>query len=196
MSEARANALVRGFTLPEVIIASLVSAVVGVLLLSILVNNTSVSYKESSKVLEGLDSNQALMSIRGGIKESQAIVASYPITGTPIYTSGPTQLILRLASIDSAGGIIDNTFDYSVFYISNENFHQKILPDILSQRQSADKVISKYVNDVYFQYLDSTGTTVSPPAAAKVRVTLTLQQKSGSSIVTNVATTEANIRND
>jgi prepilin-type N-terminal cleavage/methylation domain-containing protein len=185
-----------GFTLVEVIIATLISAVVGVLLLSIMVNNTGVFYKQSSKVAEGLGSNDSLTSIRSAIKQASAIAASYPVTGTPTYTSGDSQLVLRLASIDSSGNIIDSTYDYEVFYLSGGNLYLKIFPNALSKRQSADRVLSKYASSINFQYLNLSGVAVSPVSAAQVKVTLSLAQRSGANIETNISTTEANIRND
>lgn len=188
----------KGITLAEVVITVAISAIVGGLLLTVIVNSAGIFYKESSKLEEGLNINDALSQLRSNIKQSSAIIASYSGGGTT-YTSSDSQLVLKLASIDSSGNIIDNTFDYYVFFLDQTKLRFKTFPAVgQSSRKSIDQIFSTSVNSLNFQYFNSANppVEVSPTAALKVRITLTLKQKIGANYETNTATSEANLRND
>ncbi|TSC65369.1 MAG: Uncharacterized protein CEO21_428 [Microgenomates group bacterium Gr01-1014_80] len=187
----------RGVTLVEVIIATTVTVIVGSLLLSILVNNTGLFYQQSSRLNQGLGLNDSMAKIRSAVKEANAVAGGYPIV-SPVYTSGATALVLRLPAIDSSGNKIFNVFDYGVFTVSQNRLYFKVYPDTAngSIRETADQVLTNNVDSVNFEYFDSAGLAVTPASAVRVRVTLTLKQKAGKGYETNIATSEANLRND
>lgn len=185
-----------GFTLTEVVVASGIAMVVGVLLVSILVSNTGLYYTESSKVQQGLGINDSLSKIRSNIKEAQFIAAQYPESGSPEFSSSANQLVLKLASIDSSGNIITDTYDFFVYYPDQDKLKLKVFPNDYSEREVGDQILSKNVSSILFQYFDSTGQVVAPVSAVKVKTTLTLSQKAGSSYQSHIATSEANLRND
>ncbi|OGE14984.1 hypothetical protein A3F00_03900 [Candidatus Daviesbacteria bacterium RIFCSPHIGHO2_12_FULL_37_11] len=187
-----------GFTLVEMLITISVFIIVGVLLFSILVNSTGFFYQQSSRFNQGLGINDSLQNIRENIKEADLVSLSYPSTGTPEYSSNAANLILRFQSIDSSGNKIFNVFDYIVYTVSNGKLYFKVYPDTQngSARKSADKILSHNVSAVKFEYLDTGNSAVAPDLADKVKVTLTLSQKAGLKFETNVATSEANLRND
>lgn len=187
----------KGLTLIEVLVAMGISSVIGVLLLVIIVNSAGLFYQQSSKVGQGLGSNDALSQIRLAIKESSAIVASYS-AGSTAYTSSSTQLVLKVASIDSLGNLISNTFDYFVFYMDMNKLRFKSFPSIQSYRIAADQILSLNVDNILFQYFDlqTPPQEVTPASASKIKITLTLRQKSGANYEMSTATSEANLRND
>lgn len=186
-----------GFTLVEVIIAMTITVVVGSLLLSLLVNNTGLFYQQSSRLNQGLGLNDSMAKIRSGLKEANAVVSGYPIA-SPTYTSSATALVLRLPAIDSSGNKIFNVFDYEVITVSQNRLYFKLYPDSVngSTRKTADQVLTNNVDSALFEYFDSAGQAVAPAGAVKVKVTLTLKQKAGKGYETNIATSEANLRND
>ena len=187
----------RGFTLLEVLIVMGISSVVGGLLLVIVFNSTGLFYQQSSKLSQGLGSNDALTRLRSTIRESSAIALSYT-SGSITYTSGPTQLVLKLSSIDASKNLIPNTFDYFVFFLDGNKLLFKSFPDAQSSRKSADQILSLNVQSVLFQYynLQNPPQEVTPASASKIKITLTLKQKSGAYYETSIATSEANLRND
>lgn len=184
-------------TLIEVLVAMGIATVAGVLLLVIIVNSTGLFTQQSSKVQMGLNINDALSQVRSSIKDA-SIVADKYINGGTTYTTGSKQLVLKVLSIDSSGSIIDNTFDFFVFFQDQSYLRFKILPDPLSFRKAANQVFSSSVNNLIFQYFNSAipPVEVTPTAATKVRITLTLKQKIGVKYETQTATSEANLRND
>ncbi len=186
----------KGFTLIELIIVLSVSAMVGLLLISMLVQNSGLFYIQNSRVIQGVGENDALSSFRTYTKVSKAVALSYPETGSAIYTSGSSILILKLGSIDSSGNLIDNVFDYVVYYVSQNKLYIKIYPGTGSSRQAVNKILADNVDALNFTYLDATNLAVSPSSATKVIMRLTLRQKAGTTYEINIATSEANLRND
>lgn len=185
----------KGFTLAELVISTAIAVLVGGLLVSIFISNTGVFYKESSRVSQGLGVNDSLSSIRLSIKQAQAVASGYPV-GSPTYTSSSSQLVLQIAAIDSSGNILTGVYDYIVYTVSGDKLYMKVFPDPASARKSEDKILSSNVNSILFSYLDSAGNNAASVSAVKVKVTITLNQQLGLESEVNVATTEANLRND
>ncbi len=185
-----------GFTLVELILATTVASIVGGLLIMLLVNSTGLFFQQSSRVTQGVGLNDSMSRISSSIKEAKAVASGYPAGSSPTYTSGTTQLVIQIPSIDSSGNIIGSTYDYDVYFVDQSRLMFKRFPDAASKRQSANQVLTGNVNSVKFDYFDSAGLSVTPTVAVKVRATLTLKQKAGYSNETNVATSEANLRND
>ncbi len=170
----------QGLSLIEVLVAMGIATVAGVLLLVIIVNSAGLFTQQSSKVTVGLSVNDAFSKIRVGIKQASAISDQ----------SNFSQLVLKVSSLDSAGNIIKNTYDYFIFIADQKNLHFRIIPDFLSSRKNGDSILAGNVDNLNFQYFNSTSPPVEvvPGSASKVRITL--------SVKTNIATTEANLRND
>ena len=184
----------RGFTLVELIISISIAVLVSGLLIAILVNNTGLFYKQSSKISEGIGANNGLVNIKSSIKESQSVADSFSFSGTT-YSSSSTQLVLKLPSIDSSKDIISNTFDYFVYYQNNDKLIWRVFPDPLSLRVSVNQILTENVQSLLFEYFNSAGNPITPTSAVKVRVRINLSK--------NVATedehlsvwTEVNLRN-
>lgn len=189
-----------GATILELIVSVAIFAAVGVVLVAIFVSSTGLQYNQSSKVQQGLGSNDALARFKLSLKEAQSVAASYPEIGPSMYTTGAAQLVLKLPVVDANGNLQSDAFDYAVYYTSaqggNNQLHYKVILHAASQRQAVDIILSSNVNSVNFQYFDVSGTEVSPPVAAKVRLTLTLSQKIGVNVSSSAATAEANLRNN
>ncbi len=186
-----------GFTLLELVITTAVGSLIGGLLIMILVNNAGIFYKQSSKVAEGVGSNDALLNINTSVKGASSVVIGYP-ENSPTYTTGPSVLALKLPSIDGNSQIISNSFDYIVYTLESGNLRVRIFPSIspASSRKSQDRVLTGSVSNVLFKYLDSSGNEITPISAVKVVTTLTLKQKSAIDYEIKVATSEASLRND
>ena len=187
----------KGLTLVELLISSSIAVVVGGLLLTIILNSAGLFYKESSKVDIGLNTNDGLAQVRKSIKESNKVIPTFT-DGSVIYTSGVSQLVLQIPSIDQSGNIIPATFDNFVFFLDQTKLLFKTFPNALSSRKAQNQIFSTNVQSLVFQYLNSASppVEVTPISATKVRTTLTLKEKSGADYETNIATSEANLRNN
>ncbi len=186
-----------GLTLIEALIAMGIAAIVGTLVLSVAINSTGLFYKESSKLQEGLNINDALGKIRDSVNQSSGVAASFT-SGGITYTSSATQLVLKIPAIDNSGNIIANTLDYIVFFQDQTKLRYKLIHDVASSRKSQDQIFSTSVNSLTFKYLNSQNppTEVTPASAAKIRTILSLKQKNGLATEINTATSEAGLRND
>ncbi len=187
----------KGLTLMEVLIAMGLAVATGTLLLSIMINSAGFFYKQSSKLQEGLNINDALSKVRQSTRLSSGVVSTYT-SGGITYTSSATQIVLKVPALDNLGNVIANTFDYIVFFQDQTKLRYKLFPDAQSSRKSQDQIFSTSVDSLTFKYLDSQNppNEVTPVSATKVRIILSLKQKNGQTIETNTATSEAALRND
>ena len=188
----------KGFSLIEIMVTMSVVVLVGTILFGIFVSNTGLFYQQTSRYQQGLGLNDSLVSIRGAIKEADLVSLNYPPSGTPQYSSNDSNLVLRFQAIDSQGNKIYNVFDFAVYTVSEGRLYFKVFPDTQngSVRKSANQILTNNVSSIKFEYLDVSSSPVVPNLANKVKVTLTLKQKAGKGYETNIATSEANLRND
>lgn len=188
----------RGLTLVEALFTLGIAVVVGTMLLVIIVNSAGLFYGQSGKLQQGLNLNEALSAIREAIRGSSSVASSYPEIGSPTYTSGATQLVLKVPSINSQGEVISSTYDYYIFYKDANKLRFKTFPAIQSTRKAQDQIFSTSLHNLTFEYFDAQTPPqqVQPNLAVKIKITAVLRQKAGAGFETNTATAEANLRND
>ena len=185
-----------GFTLAELLIATALGVIVSGALVAILINNTEVVYKQSSRVSQGLDINSALANVKSYLKQASLVAVSYPESPSPTYTSSSSELVLKITSVDQNDEAITNTYDYVIYYKDQDKLRVLIEPNALSSRDQMNTILASNLDQIIFDYLDTQGNPTSPTAAKKVKTTIILKQKAGSRYETNIATAEANLRND
>lgn len=186
-----------GVTMLEMLITVSVFAIVGALLLSILVSNTGLSYRQSAKVSQGVGVNDVISSITTNIKQAAAVATGYPIN-QPIYITDGSNLVLKLPAVDSSGDTISGAFDFVVYYRDGDKIRFKVFPSTSPQssRFSEDKILSLNVTGLSFQYFNKLGEEVAPNLATNVEVFVTLSQDTGVGNQTDTAKTEVELRND
>ena len=174
-----------------------IAVVIGGMLVAIIINSAGLYSKESSKLSEGLNTNNILSTIRATIKQSSGIIASQSLGGVS-YTTGSTKIVLKLSSIDTSNNLIENTYDYFIFYSDTNKLRLKTFPDGQSSRKSQDQIFSTSVNNLTFQYFNSANPPVEviPNLATTVRLTLSLKQNNGPLVEVKTSTSEARLRND
>lgn len=183
----------KGFSLVEVLISLFIAITSGILLMVIIVNSIGLFYSQSSKLEQGVGVNEVLSKVKETVREASSIAVSYSS-----YTTSATQLVLKIPAINSLGDIIPSTFDHFIFHKDQDKLRFKVFPDSLSSRKTQDQILSSNVLNLLFQYYNSQvpPQEVLPSSAVKVRITLTLKQKSGASFEQTIATSEASLRND
>ncbi len=174
----------------EVLVAMGIALIVGTLILMIIVQSSGVFTDQSSKVQRGLNINEALSQVRLSVKDAHAVASSYT-DGADTYATGEDQLVLKVTSIDAAGDMIEGISDYFIFFKDQGFLRFKTFPDPSSSRKKSDAVLATQVTGLHFQYFNSAlpPVEVVPVSASKVRISLKFSQ-------TNIATSEANLRND
>lgn len=165
----------RGFTLPEAVLASGITLIVGTVLIGILVNTGGIFYSQNARITEGLSLNDAVARIDGFVKQAAAVAVGYP-EGTPTYLSGETVLVLKVPAV-SESETMSNVHDFVV--VARDSSKEKVLrlkifPNPLSARSGEDIVLTTLLNSLRFTYLNKIGQTVPPAMATSVGVTLSV----------------------
>lgn len=186
----------RGFTFPEILVATVLIVLVGALLLNIMVNSTGLFYKQSSKVEQNVGLNDALASIRSSIKEANIVALGYPESPPYTYTTNSSTLVLKVASIDSSGNIIIGSFDYFVYVLEDSKIKFKVFKNALSQRKEKDQILAQNAANLEFKYFDLNDLESVPAETVRIKVSVTLTQQAGVSVETKTAEAEARLRND
>lgn len=186
----------KGFTLVEILIAAAITLIVGIFLLSILINNNGLFYKQSALVNEGLSLNDTISAINKNIMQASSIVASYP-ENSPLFISNNETLILKFQSLKN-GEIIESIYDHMVFYKDPENpklLKVQIFPDSGSDRIASTSILTTILQGIVFSYLDKSGNVVLPVSATSVGINLTVLSKTGSIGSSRSSTSITNLRN-
>jgi hypothetical protein len=160
-----------GFSLVEILIGVSIASVVSILLISLISNNTSLVSDQNSKVNQGLEINNAKPIIDETLKSGSSIVAQYPLTGTPTYSTGSEAVVLSVPSVNATEMVIANTFDYLVIYKDPQSpkiLRKKVLVDPLSSRKEEDRVLLTKLSLLQFNYMNTAGTPVSPTLSTKI----------------------------
>lgn len=187
---------IKGFTLVEMLIVAAITLIVGIFLLSILVNNNSLFYKQNALVDEGLSLNDTISAINKNIMQASSVVDSYP-ENSPLFTSNTETLILKFQSLKN-GEIIESAYDYIVYYKDPENpklLEVQTFPDSDSERVASTSVLTTILQSIVFSYLDKNGNAVLPMSAASVGINLTVLSKTGSIGSSRSSTSITNLRN-
>lgn len=187
-----------GFTLVELMVGLLLSSLIGVLLISLWVQNNGIFIHQTANVGQGISLNQSGSYISDAIKSASSVASSYPLV-SPTYFSNSSSLVLAVPSVDSSGDSILNVYDYEIFVKDSANpliLRKIVFSDPSSSRKAQNMVLTTNLSDLSFSYLDKSGNIVSPTAAQKVKFIITQNEKIAYGQVQNNVTGEANLRND
>lgn len=184
----------KGFTLIEVLLITTIASIIGISLISTLVQSNRLYSQQSVKVSQGLNINDASSQISDIIRSSAGVTASYST-----YTSSSTTLIVKLPSYDSSSNTIDNLFDYAVITIDPVKpmiLKKLVIPNPQSKRLSENKVLASNLSKLQFYYYDNNGLIVAPIAASKINYVINLSQKAGTGSQQSSASGQVSLRND
>lgn len=188
----------KGFSLLEIMLASAVAMVIGILLISILVNTSGFFYQQQSVINEGISLNDMLGQISSLVKGAQSVANSYPETGTLQFITSSTTLVLKLPGINQ-NEVLPEVSDFVVVIRDPQNskiLRLKIFPDPGSIRESKNSVLTTILESIKFSYLDKVGNpVVTVNLAETVKIDLTVLAKTGSIGSKRSASITVNLRN-
>lgn len=187
-----------GITLTEILITLSITAIVSTLLVSIFSQNNRLFYNQQTKVSHGISSNEVINQIDDGIRIAVSVDSQYPAQD-PTYLTGSSTLILKLASIDGSGNIVNGTYDYLIFARDasiSTILRKQIFPAVGSSRKSLNQVITNSLKSIQFNYQNDAKSTVQPSEASLVNYNLILQSQQGNSIVESSASGQTRLRNN
>lgn len=179
-------------------LASAVAGVIGILLISILVNTSGFFYQQQSVINEGINLNDVLGQISSLVKEAQAVARVYPETGTPQFSTLSTTLVLKLPGINQ-NEVLSDINDFVVVAKDSQNskvLRLKIFPDPGSIRLGKDSVLTTFLESIKFSYLDKGGSEVlTPDLAEAIKIDLSVLAKTGSIGSKRSGSITVNLRN-
>lgn len=141
-----------GFSLTELILAAALFALISLLAGGVYIGQTRLFKTQNTEVELNQDARLILDEITNQVRQSQAVSQTCPGCSE---TSGPNVLILKIPSIDQSGALIANTFDYILYKkdaSDPKKLIKKTIPDSLSSRPAAEKILSTVVAEINFTY--------------------------------------------
>ncbi|KKR81240.1 MAG: hypothetical protein UU73_C0003G0196 [Candidatus Daviesbacteria bacterium GW2011_GWA1_41_61] len=170
----------KGLTLVEMLIVTAAALIVGVMLVTLLVNNSGFFYKQSSIIDQGLSLNEGLQEIDKNIRQAVKVAVGYP-EDSPLYTTSSQTLVLKMPALGPSE-VISDTYDYTVVNIDaaeDKILRLQVFPNPLSTRKSQSLVLTKALSSITFNYLDNNDTVVSANIATQVEVILSILENNG-----------------
>lgn len=168
------------FTLLEVILSVSITAVVGVLLVIILIQNNGLFISQRNIINQGLGINDAVRIVSTDAKGATGIAGQYPLTG-PEYLASSNTLIMTIPAIDNSGNIIDSVIDYLIYTQDSLNpkvFRKLIFPDELSSRVVINEILLTNLKSFTVDYLDKNNNIVTPEQSEKINMTINVLTRS------------------
>lgn len=187
-----------GFTLLEIMVATAVAGIAGVLIIMILVSSNGVFVTQQNKISQGLTLNDSVSEISKNIKNATHVASGYPIAFPTIVTSS-SSLVIALPSLDSSDNVISNVYDYVTINTDPDNssvLRLQLFPDPQSRRTSENKVLATNLSSIVFIFTDKNDIPVSPSSATKIKFTISVLNKVGSITNQDSLTHSDSLRND
>jgi prepilin-type N-terminal cleavage/methylation domain-containing protein len=189
--------LQKGFTLIEILIVMACSAIIGTILVTILVQGSSIFSDQTTKVNQNLSLNSASNQIDQTVQYASQISANY-IDGSTTYTTSDKVLIGKLPAIDSSGNVIESKFDTFILMqdpVNSAYLKKLIIPDLLSSRKSEDMTLLNQMTFLQFVYLNDSAVVTTPQTASKIDFVIKVAEKSGNGIKESSISGRINLKN-
>jgi len=145
----------RGFSIIEISIAVIIISILSIIIAKIFIAHSDLSSREQTSWEIQFNNSLAQTKIKDSILEATKVMMTKTINATS-YTSGANTLILELPSIDTAGDIISEKYDYTVFYL-NPSDETQLLTSLeadgaSSRTSSSDRTIAHFIAGIIFRY--------------------------------------------
>lgn len=186
----------KGLTLIELLIVTAAALIVGVMLVTILANNSALFYHQSAIINQGLSLNEAMGEIDRNIRQAVKVASGYP-EDIPVYTTDDQTLVLKLPALGSSE-VISDSYDYTVVNIDaaqDRILRLQVFPHPNSIRKNQSLVLTKALDSITFNYLDNNDSTVSADAATQVKVILSVLENNGSQSLSRTSISITGLRN-
>ncbi len=187
-----------GLSLAELILVAAISSIVGILLISIFVQNNSLFNSQQAKTTQGVSLNDAFSKINADIRSATAVVSAYPV-GSPQYTTDANTLVLSLPATDANGNALTSISDYVVIAKDSQNpkiLREHIFPDATSYRGSSNRILAQDLAQITFVYLDSNKNPIAPTSASIINFTINLSTTFGDKQQQSSSSGQVSLRNN
>lgn len=157
------NRINMGFTILETVIAIGILGVVSLAILQIYISTQTTFYVQEARTSLQSDTRYSLDRINSWIKQSSSVISTYTASDDTVYNTDENELILKVPSVDANSNVINNKFDYLVFFPDTTDstlLQQITYPDATSSRDNNTKIISDHLSSVAFVYYNSSGNQI------------------------------------
>ena len=182
-----------GFTLLETLMVLGISAVIGVILVSIVVQSGSYFTNQNSEIANNISLNSINTELQQGIQDASSIAAAYGQ-----YSSSATTVIAVYPSLTANGQIIDNKFDTVIITqdTTKPNLLRKyVFADSTSSRKNENQILTANLAYLQFIYLNDQQTVVSPASAKRIDFVIKVAEKNGVNSKESSASGRINLKN-
>jgi prepilin-type N-terminal cleavage/methylation domain-containing protein len=187
----------KGFTLAEILIVLACSAIIGTILVTLLVQGSSIFNNQTAKVNQNVSLNNASSQISQAVQYASEIASSYT-NGQNTYTSGSDVMVIKTPSVDSSGGVIDSKFDTIVLMKDpgkNTILKKLLFPDPASSRSSENTVLLNQLTYLQFIYLNDSAVVTTPQTATKIDFVIKMAEKTGNDVQESSISGRINLKN-
>lgn len=155
-----------GFTLIELVIVIAVSSVLLLGMLNLFDWHQKIYLQETANIGTTTAVRGSLLKMSKNIAQATTVMASHTF-GSTTYTSGASELVLQLPSVNSSGNAIATTYDYVAYYLSGGALYEKIEANAASTRLATTKLIAENAQTFTLTY-----DTATPAAASYISIIL------------------------
>jgi hypothetical protein len=140
-----------GFSFIEAIFASAILAFVLVAFVVVYINFFKFYNRQQAEMKLEDSARNIAKEVQNAALQSNQIASSHSFSG-PVYNTDQDTLVLEIPSIDGSRNIVNEKYDYVVFYKTGENFYKLTEADAASSRASSLKQLSDSVVTLTFTY--------------------------------------------
>jgi hypothetical protein len=144
------NKRVKGFTLAELSISSLIAGLLFISVISLYIFAWQSFVKGNTYLDSYAGSRNASGWMVRDIRCAAQVVEQYPLTGPATYQTGDSVIVLRAPSINSSGMVISPGLDYIIYELQGGDLHRIVQADTSSSRLNENRVIARYCNSLNF----------------------------------------------
>lgn len=186
----------KGLTLIETVVAMGLSLLVLTVLSDLFIQTRHLYLLENNTSQLTTSSQTAIARIDTIVRQGVSIESSYNS-----YTAGNNRIIIKLPTVNSAGQLLLNTYDYVIYQLDPTNttrLQEIVAADSASRRRSRTRTAMTNLASFTVRYQDANGTTVSGnnlPTTKRVTVTIDRSEKSYRDVATVSQTATIMLRN-
>lgn len=147
-----------GFTIAELVIVVFLFAVLMLALFKLYDGHSNLFYYEQAEVAVAGSARSSLDEIQKYTLQAKYVLASHTF-GSTTYSSNASTLVLQVPAVNGSGVIV-NTWDYVVFYVSGTKLYRQIEAASGSSRTSGTKLFSETILSLTYTYDNSDFTLV------------------------------------
>ena len=189
MNETAHNVESSGFTLIETVIFVAIFSILTLALFNIFAVYGTLYTADKLQFTTVNDTRTPLNELAATVAQAHRVMNSQTINGTD-YQTNTTTLVVQLPSITLDGSIVENTWDYAVFFTSSTNLYRLSAPNAASARPAGQKILGDSIVSIVFTFDSADFSLVH-----KVSVNIESQSQSNHVTVTNTSADQIILKN-